>query len=922
MKQKLFFTLSLVFILLLVSCEMIGTSLMGFIDEYTNNAAIMSHEVTGSSRSDASGTTCIDRDGTVTLFIRNPKNYELDFQYSFKDAGVQRYYNDNPYDGISFEKTDNSIYTLVFPEELLSDMDECDVTQFDEDTGWTNITTKDLSGTISLFEHETQRPFDTYDISLHVDSLPEEIGAVTVMQTDDDYSGTTAEYYVCFRILKSRYNKDFKTLKINSVSYPITYNGSYYTIGNPTGATDSQGLSTNAPDALYAAIEGGAVFDSSDVDYTYFYFKTGDYRSDSEKKYSLTLTDEAGLSVSATISNKAEKLSPVHFYLTGIEDELDNAGHETTADDTKGTATLKIVQDGTTTSPDSVVSSSATPQIICYLTDITNPDNGTTTQTFQGSTPLSIPLDVFRKYQVEAYATCRSFITSDTSETGTVEILHTPNLYVSSSGSNETGNGSKNKPFRTIQKCIDLINEEGEDWIDTGDGDDYFINVLSNITPAESDYQDGADYLVSNGNFSGKLTIQGVDASGNAAKRTIDAQGKGGLLSWTAISNEINNLTLKNLKFSNGYANTESSSAGLYFYTVGRNGPSNEKFRATLTNCDITGMTGTGGYGLYFYGGNGSLQDENTSTVTMTDCTISNNEKQGIFQTYTAQSRATYEKLILDGNTKIQNNAEGGIFSKLGLCLKSKNVTISGNSGYGVSASAFSYIEIEGATITNNKDSSGYLKNIWLGESTNNSGVVTRAFINVTGDLTGSRIGVWTETGPESVLDDPIEFATYDEGNKPGTGVFTSDTGLDVNLGETSATLVYVPTPTISGSLDIPDQFFDDIRVTATGIQDTENAKMIVTPQFIDSENTVLDDVTINSVSIVDGSAEMPNTAGSVRLWDFTDGQLVVYCTAKPKSNGQIQLVPLMASYSSSGKMFFKVVFTYKGKTYSALVMN
>lgn len=921
MKKRFFFNVFCVlFLVSLVSCDLLNSSLKGYIDEYTNNAAIMRHEfISDSLLTDASGNTCIDQNGTVSLYIRNPKNYDLDFTYAFNIQSVQNWYDNNySFAPIEFIKIDSDLYTLKFPEEMLLIMDENTMNGWDYATGTYDYenTTRDLSGTISLFEHETQRPFGTYDISLHADSAPTPIARIMVQQTMEVYDHIDEQntYVVCFSFPESNTNRDFDTIRINNDVFKVNYSDDV--ISGFTDVGENAGvLNRECSVDLYPVLEDSDLLfsDFDNTGRTCLYYFSADYRSDAVKTYNITITDNAGLTASASITSSAEMLAPVTFQILEYPD-IDFSEDPITGNDTTGKVTLRISA-AETTAGNAV---SGTPKIT-YILHSREDEDGTT-YTANGRY-VDIPLETLNFYNIEAYATCPKYISSEWNVTNLLLVKHTPNIYVSNSGNDETGLGTVTKPFRTIQQCLSFIEEAGEIWIDAGD-DGYFINLLSNITPTESDYQDGADYLVSNGNFSGKLTIQGVDASGNAAKRTIDAQGKGGLLSWTAISSKINNLTLKNLKFTNGYANTSSSSAGLYFYTFGRNGPSNDKFRATLTNCDITGMTGTGGYGLYFYGGNGSLQDENTSTVTMTDCTISNNEKQGIFQTYTAQSRATYEKLILDGNTKIQNNAEGGIFSELGLYLKSKNVTISGNSGYGVSASAFSYIEIEGATITNNKDSSGLSKNIWLGESTNNSGVVTRAFINVTGDLTGSRIGVWTETGPESVLDDPIEFATYDEGNKPGTGVFTSDTGLEVNLGETSATLVYVLTPTISGSLDIPDQFFDDIRVTATGIQDTENAKMIVTLQFIDSENTVLDDVTINSVTIVDGSAEMPNTAGSVRLWDFTDGQLVVYCTAKPISNGQIQLVPLMVSYSSSNKMFFKVVFTYKGKTYSALVMN
>lgn len=899
MKKRFSCFLCVFLILLLASCDLLGGSLSDYITEYTENANLEVFVIPDVYPRDASQTACVTNPATpIILYLRNPMKYEIVFEYTFHIASIQLLYS------VQYQQTDPiqfipvsddySAYSMIFPSAFL---DQIDRNAFID----SELSSKDISGTLKAYDKETHREFGSLELTLSANTPPDPV-ATYMMQLDQDPAGEKADsarYILCFEIPHSSINNDFDTIKINNSTWKVDYNfGSQDGLKlTPYGGNTGKLLVNPAPtDELPYGIDFYPLEEDS-VDkfepmgltanppFDTFYYLTGDARSDTEMLYTLTITDKAGLKSESTVSNKADKLNPatisstiaptivsgdVSIYVAGLNNTLPlnikAATATTEGKPVEGASYEYIVQevdeDGhllpTDNIPEWKEDTSGSIQL---------PPNNTDTDAY---------------YKVSVRSKRIGCLTSDETSTGIFKVIRSNHFFVrhSGDGSDDSNDGSLSYPYYSFSRCMEKIVSYQNYLTDNSYNkvleNGFYIDVPENYTVTGSDDVFNNSYLINNNingstTFSGKLTIQGVDESGSplsgTSRRTIDAGSSGGLLSWSAVANNTATLSLKNLTFTNGYSKESGKYAGLYFQTIsvpGNPDNNNEKLHVTITNCDITHMTGSYGYGIYFYGGNSSLSDTSTSTVTITDCTISDNEKTGINHSYAAQG-SSYEKLILAGNTKIQNNSDGGVNESLGLIIQSKNVIISNNKGYGVSVGAWAKIEIAGATITNNTDASNNPKNLYLVESTNNSGVVTRANITVTGNLAGSKIGVTTANQPavgelipfvdgwQASYGQPANFFTSDAGcgittDDSGTPVLAVNSGTggyhfteDVTISVSSDN--YIPGVekqiTVSASLDGAEPVDITNDVTSWHLELTENGETIPTSWYSVNGNTL-----------------------------------------------------------------------------------
>ncbi|MBD5435275.1 MAG: hypothetical protein HDR36_01985 [Treponema sp.] len=208
--------------------------------------------------------------------------------------------------------------------------------------------------------------------------------------------------------------------------------------------------------------------------------------------------------------------------------------------------------------------------------------------------------------------------------------------FTASTGSDTTGNGSKTKPFATIQKAIEKI-------IGMNDGADaytiYIDGTLYGMTAAKLGDNGMADFSALDKNLT--LTIKALSETTNAtlaggaqfnADGTVTANGIKKSIIYAKPAGGALNLTLENLVIKSGY--TTVNGGGIYIEggntTLTMNGGTIENNKAekgggVYVNSSTFIMNGTAKISGNNASGDGGGVALNGGTFTMNDGTISNN---------------------------------------------------------------------------------------------------------------------------------------------------------------------------------------------------------------------------------------------------------------------------------------------------------
>lgn len=919
-KKSIFTVLIVLLTLLATSCDLLGGSLTEYINEYTHNAAIEEYSFSMDFPRTASGTTCISPEGSIVLYLRNPMKYSCTFEYEFRNASVQSYFNSNyASQGHNIQFTsmdeDNSIYEMTFPEGFIEAIDECAVTN-----GSTPI--KDISGTVTVFEAETHRQFDfgTFDLTMHADTVPQSVGSA-LLQLDKPTTESDATYVVCFDISWSNLNNDFDTIKINNDTWKVSYDSqisSLTPVGTPHGTLE---LNPDIEPDLFPLEEGGVTF-STHANRDTLYYYSHDVRTDSETIYKIVITDKAGLTATALVSSSIEKLTPIVISFNPEEGELITANDD-------GFFNVTITHDGLTQKNEQVATS---PVITCLITDIYGH-----TEESSGVSPLTVQLPIGKGYSLSANASSPGYLSDTDVTTNSFDVIHSPQFYVSASGS-DTDEGTKSAPFRTFKKCVDYIIEYKESYSEPDGG--VFINVLSDITPDETDFssyqtslgQVQQDRLFSNYSLAlekqldGKVTIRGLDETGTSQQRTINAQGSSknnnrGVMFWGGNST----LSVKNITFKGGYM-TDQNGAGvsLYASAVATDQLHPETLKATFTDCVFTDNTVVSTNNDYPCGGGGLAVCSgynNSSRFSLVDCTISGNTASGFamgggIYDYTPSPDTISGTLELKGSTQIiENKSEsnaGGIYCDSAITLYANTVHIKDNVcgereeytmsiGYGAGfyADVHSTVNLRGAIITGNKTANNMPSNLFLAGYEEDARV-----IQVYGDLTGSQIGISSAVQPASEDDPAAVFAEYTAIYMPAEGIFISDDDIPIKIGISEAKFSIAGMRPATGNLIVPEEAYDDICIfiNTVSIPDSENPFDPFKFMFIDSGGHVLNGVEITSLTVFTAYEEIESSEST---WLFEDNILTFAEEFGIKS-------------STSGSTFvICIFFEYNGHLYS-----
>ncbi|MBR5934380.1 MAG: Ig-like domain-containing protein [Treponema sp.] len=152
-----------------------------WFDEYANSAAIEDFKIESEFVKDKTGAVCIPSDGdkTVTLLLRNPRNYSLNMNFMTV-----------LHDEISCEQnsSDKNIASITYSQTYLTMHDGGDP----------------IGGNITVSETETGRPFLAFEYSLKCNTPPPSVMGQAVLVS----SSLGQKYVVCFYLPTSELSSD------------------------------------------------------------------------------------------------------------------------------------------------------------------------------------------------------------------------------------------------------------------------------------------------------------------------------------------------------------------------------------------------------------------------------------------------------------------------------------------------------------------------------------------------------------------------------------------------------------------------------------------------------------------------------------------------------------------------------------------
>ncbi|MBR5933766.1 MAG: hypothetical protein IK002_07265 [Treponema sp.] len=455
----------LTLIFFFVSCDSFYKPVEEWFDYYTNTAGIMDFSVPESTCK-YNGMHVIESNGDkeVYFYLRNPKKYQLVFQYSAGDeidnARVEFAPEPDPFN--------SSMAKIILSHTTLEGIERF------------SPANKNISGTINISSADgIPHGFPSFYLPLFVNSAPPRIqGAMYQRNKSAGEDGT--EYIICFNIPKmfdTVHQNDTKDLYIGSEHFRIDSSNSTPTItdaeGNPTTK-----LSTTEPSDLKDISGEAAVFATLEGCVQYYYH-TGirPEDSDEERKCKISLVDDYNFKKEVIVSSQMAKLEKPYI----------NVNETKTVREIDGKYDLVISHSGIAkykTPGGQVESKNCSSPVIEYkiykVGEASNPF-----KSGSGRAPVKIPLDK-GKYYVKAYAQAEGFADGEemdgygTKNEDPFIFFPCTTYYVKNSGSSNN-NGSKNYPYSTIDECVEQIKA---DKVNFNPGDfwgTFIIRLSSNL---------------------------------------------------------------------------------------------------------------------------------------------------------------------------------------------------------------------------------------------------------------------------------------------------------------------------------------------------------------------------------------------------------------------------------------------------------
>ncbi|MCR5613468.1 hypothetical protein, partial [Treponema sp.] len=305
---------------------------------------------------------------------------------------------------------------------------------------------------------------------------------------------------------------------------------------------------------------------------------------------------------------------------------------------------------------------SGTPTIIYEIYN----SSGTVVAEGSKVAPVTVPVEI-GKYYVKAYALCTGYIDSDymaddeehcTSLANAFTVHRSQNFYVNKTGNNGTYNGSKNRPYRTLQKCIDQIRNMAQN----DPTDNYYSIILqSDITVASTDTASTLADFTKTGVSSTDDLVYYIEGNGY----TIDASGKtlaAKVESGTEVIFDNVNITSAGIEVDSGILKFASGSV--------------KDVSSGTSGCAIKALSGElylGTEGLVTVSGNTCSAEEKPCAVYIGGSAICGIAKAVIYNNKDADNNPANLYLAKNGDSqKLLNIADTLTGSKIGIQTESE----------------------------------------------------------------------------------------------------------------------------------------------------------------------------------------------------------------------------------------------------------
>ncbi len=692
-----------------------------YFKEMTSTAAVSSFELDpASAPTDKHGNFCFpyDQECKVTLLLRNPQRYHFtagsNMEFSMAgESGASPIWSDAISVLIEQDASDTSKIYVTYPSDFLRAHPLGD----------------DISPVVRLYHPVSHASFGVYDkLKLSSNAPPPSPSGALVVQTNESTGGS--KWVVCFKLPGSSainsYHSDITSVSVNGNAFEPTITTG--TISYPSGAA----LSSSVPSGITLAKNQVTGLDFTPETGTTqaqdAYFMTGDDVDQNQRVYTITVTDSAGLSSSVAVSARGFKLSAPDAYLVGGTEAFDK-NYSTTKNTVgqnpdDGSAWITIRADAKTAGG---LTDGDGNEIRRYDYDPSNAylvyelHRGTAlntstlirTGTLSGvSGNISIPAGTT---YVKAFVRKPLYADSEPVVWNCRAVC--TNFFVKESGSNADGEGSRAKPYRTIQKAVQQI----QDGLDAGD---YVPNTILNIRllsdltpPADFAWTESGNYFAQVYFGSGTLPAGLVlNIKGDGARRTIsggqDVSDTSNRLRGVMFVN-AGTVNIEDINITGGYYASGSAQYGGGLYIGGgtvtyKNGSVYGNFSGAGAGVNVSMGTNhvfenvqiyENGRSKYSFG---ALCISSGAKLTCNNCVIRDN---GCLTTTGSGTEGgggvcNQGTLVMTGGS-ITGNAiyptnGGGVFNKGGT-LDFTNVEISGNSASCVS----SFVKAAGGAIYN-----------------------------------------------------------------------------------------------------------------------------------------------------------------------------------------------------------------------------
>lgn len=454
--------LGMLFPLVLNSCSQISGAINEPVREYFERGStvtqIVSHEIlsdiTGAATAkDKDGHICVGSvsDIKVKLHVNNPMNY------TFTEGSNLSYYLVDSTsaaltgaDSISLSMTSSTEWELTYPALFLQNADPGKVGAVAPKLS------KNISVRIDLSHPETGTAFPSYTVPLYCNSAPPTITDAVVYTNN-----TSNRYVIAFSVppLNNATDNDLRYIIIGGTTIPITLapvgTSPFSYLNTSLVPANIETLPNSSPNGISYSCSGG----------TPFYFITTDAPSPTDKVYTLSLVDSAGITTSIPVnSNSAYTLNNVTLKDSSgnvhngssvatppIPAPPINLGQDT--GDFYAKVNMSVPTQASCNTVTKAVSGVSVSYTVTNVTSGTEFDSGTKTSSFD----LSLPPG---HYTIECTAHKAGYVDSTT--TFDVHIKAT-NVFVKNTGSDTpTTTGSKADPFATIDAANTWLGSYGD----------------------------------------------------------------------------------------------------------------------------------------------------------------------------------------------------------------------------------------------------------------------------------------------------------------------------------------------------------------------------------------------------------------------------------------------------------------------------